>query len=49
MKRGMLPFLGKPFEQERLLHLVQNVLAQPASLMDVSGQAKAANDEEWFG
>jgi DNA-binding NtrC family response regulator len=49
IKRGMLPFLAKPFEQERLIHLVQDVLAQPASLMDVSGQAKAANDDEWFG
>jgi DNA-binding NtrC family response regulator len=49
LKRGTLPFLGKPFEQERLIHLVQDVLAQPASLMDLSGQAKAANDDEWFG
>lgn len=49
IKRGMLPFLAKPFEQERLIHLVQDVLATPASLMDVSGQAKAANDDEWFG
>lgn len=49
IKRGMLPFLGKPFEQERLIHLVQDVLAQPASLLEVSGRAKAANDDEWFG
>jgi DNA-binding NtrC family response regulator len=49
IKRGTLPFLAKPFEQDRLIHLVQDVLAQPASLMDISGQAKAANGEEWFG
>jgi DNA-binding NtrC family response regulator len=49
IKRGTLPFLGKPFEQERLIHLVQDVLAQPASLLDISGQTKAANDDVWFG
>ena len=49
IKRGTLPFLGKPFEQERLIHLVQDVLAQPTSLMDITRQAKAANDDEWFG
>lgn len=49
LKRGTLPFLAKPFEQDRLIQLVQDVLAQPTSLMDISGQAKAANDEEWFG
>ncbi|MBM4126281.1 MAG: response regulator [Nitrospira sp.] len=49
IKRGTLPFLAKPFEQERLIRLVQDVLAQPASLLDISGQAKAVNDDEWFG
>jgi len=49
IKRGTLPFLAKPFEQDRLIHLVQSVLAQPTSLMDITGQAKAANGDEWFG
>lgn len=49
IKRGTLPFLAKPFEQARLIHLVQDVLAQPASSLDVSGYGKAANDVEWFG
>ena len=49
IKRGTLPFLVKPIEQERLIQLVQDVLAQPASLLDASGQANAANGDEWFG
>jgi len=49
LKRGTLPFLAKPFEQERLVQLVHSVLAQPTSLLDISRQAKAANDNEWFG
>lgn len=49
IKRGTLPFLSKPFEQARLIHLVQDVLAQPASSLDVSGHGKAANDIDWFG
>jgi len=49
IKRGTLPFLAKPFEQARLIHLVQDVLAQPASSLDVSGHGKAANDIDWFG
>lgn len=48
IKRGTLPFLAKPFEQDRLIHLVQDVLAQPTSSLDVSGQGKAANDADWF-
>lgn len=49
IKRGTLPFLAKPFGQERLIRLVQDVLAQPASVMDISRQANTANDDEWFG
>lgn len=49
IKRGTLPFLAKPFEQDRLIHLVQDVLAQPASSLDASGHGKAANDVDWFG
>jgi len=49
IKRGTLPFLAKPFEQDRLINLVQDVLAQPASSLDVSGHGKAANDVDWFG
>jgi DNA-binding NtrC family response regulator len=49
IKRGTLPFLAKPFQQERLVGLVQDVLAQPSPLLDFSGQGKAANDVDWFG
>jgi DNA-binding NtrC family response regulator len=49
IKRGTLPFLAKPFQQERLVGLVQDVLAQPSPLLDFSGQGKAANNVDWFG
>jgi DNA-binding NtrC family response regulator len=49
IKRGTLPFLAKPFTPERLIQLVQDVLAQPASSLDLSGHGKAANDVDWFG
>ena len=49
IKRGTLPFLAKPFEQARVIHLVQDVLAQPTSFMDITRQGKAANDDDWFG
>ena len=48
IKRGTLPFLAKPFSQDRLISLVQDVLAQPAPALDVSGRGKAANDVNWF-
>ncbi len=49
IKRGTLPFLAKPFEKDDLLGLVRQVLAQPAPILDLSGQGKAANDVDWFG
>jgi DNA-binding NtrC family response regulator len=49
IKRGTLPFIAKPFEGERLIRLVRDVLAQPAPALDLSGQGKAANDVDWFG
>jgi len=49
IKRGTLPFLAKPFERDRLIALVQNVLAQPAPTLAVEKRACAANDTEWFG
>ena len=49
IKRGTLPFLAKPFERDRLLALVKNVLAQPATPLGVEQPARAANDAEWFG
>jgi DNA-binding NtrC family response regulator len=49
IKRGTLPFLAKPFERERLITLVQTVLAQPAPTLAVGTRVKAANDSEWFG
>lgn len=49
IKRGTLPFLAKPFERDRLIALVQNVLAQPAPILAVEQQACAANDTHWYG
>jgi DNA-binding NtrC family response regulator len=49
IKRGTLPFLAKPFERDRLIALVQNVLAQPAPTLAVEKRARAVNDTEWFG
>ena len=49
IKRGTLPFLAKPFERDRLIALVHNVLAQPAPTLAVETRARAANDTEWFG
>ncbi|MBH0210429.1 MAG: response regulator [Nitrospira sp.] len=49
IKRGTLPFLAKPFERDRLIALVKNVLAQPAMPLGVEPPARAANDAEWFG
>ncbi len=47
--RGTVSFLTKPFEQDGLIRLVREVLAQPAPALDLSGQGKAANDITWFG
>jgi DNA-binding NtrC family response regulator len=47
IKRGTLPFLAKPFERDRLIALVRNVLAQPAPILAV--EKRAANDTGWFG
>lgn len=49
IKRGTFPFLAKPFERDKLVTLVQNVLAQPAPTLGVESQPRAANDTEWFG
>lgn len=49
IKRGTLPFLAKPFERDRLITLVKNVLAQPAPTLGAETPAQAANDAEWFG
>ena len=49
IKRGTLPFLAKPFERDRLIALVQTVLAQPAPTLGVENRPRAANDTDWFG
>lgn len=49
IKRGTLPFLAKPFERDRLIALVQNVLAQPAPTLGAEDRPRAANDTDWFG
>ena len=46
IKRGTLPFLAKPFERNRLIALVNNVLAQPAMPLGVEQPARAVNDAE---
>jgi FixJ family two-component response regulator len=49
IRRGTLPFLAKPFERDRLIALVHNVLAQPAPTLAVERRPCAANDTDWFG
>ncbi len=49
IRRGTLPFLAKPFERDRLITLVHNVLAQPATTLAVERRPCAANDTDWFG
>ena len=49
LKRGTFPFLAKPFDRDRLIALVHNVLAQPAPTLGVENRPRAANDAEWFG
>ncbi len=49
IKRGTLPFLAKPFERDRLIALVHNVLAQPAPTLAAENRPRAANDTDWFG
>ncbi|MDF0651411.1 MAG: response regulator [Nitrospira sp.] len=49
IRRGTLPFLAKPFERDRLIALVKNVLAQPAPTLAVEQRGRAANDTDWFG
>ncbi|HMS84784.1 MAG TPA: response regulator [Nitrospira sp.] len=49
IKRGTFPFLAKPFDRDRLIALVKNVLAQPAPTLGVEAPDQAANDAEWFG
>jgi len=44
-----LPTLAKPFDQNGLVSLVQEVLRKPAPDLDSTSQEKAANDAEWFG
>ncbi len=49
IKRGTLPFLAKPFQRDRLISLMQNVLAQPAPTLAVDKRACAVNDADCFG
>jgi DNA-binding NtrC family response regulator len=49
IKRGTLPFLAKPFERDRLIALMYNVLAQPARTLAAEHRPRAANDTDWFG
>src|SRR6185437_8474850 len=49
IRRGTLPFLAKPFERDRLIALVYNVLAQTAPTLAVETRPRAANDTDWFG
>lgn len=49
IKRGTFPFLAKPFDRDRLLALVKNVLAQPATTLGVEKPPSVEIDAEWFG
>ncbi len=49
IRRGTLPFVAKPFEGDRLIALVRNVLAQPAPTLAVEQRACAANETAWYG
>jgi DNA-binding NtrC family response regulator len=49
IKRGTLPFVEKPFECNRFIALVKNVLAQPAPTLAVEQRACAVNDTHWYG
>lgn len=48
IKRGVLPFLAKPFEKESFLELVRSVMASPAPALAPSGQNKEATNVDWF-
>ncbi len=48
IKRGVLPFLQKPFERTALVQLVREVLQNPSPALNPN-QGKAANDVDWFG
>lgn len=48
IKRGMLPFLQKPFERAALIQLIREVLQNPSPTLNLN-QGKAANSVDWFG
>lgn len=48
IKRGILPFLQKPFEQAALIQMIRNVLQSPPPALNLN-QGKTANDVDWFG
>lgn len=48
IKRGILPFIQKPFGAEALVQLVRNVLQTAPPTLN-SNHAKSANDIDWFG
>lgn len=48
IKRGMLPFIQKPFEQVALIQLIRDVLHNPPPALHLN-RGKAANDIDWFG
>lgn len=49
IKRGMLPFLAKPFDNATLVKFVREVLANPAPILNGADSAKGKDDVDWFG
>ncbi|MBX3303082.1 MAG: response regulator [Nitrospira sp.] len=49
IKRGTLPFLAKPFGNDDLVNLIREVLAQPATALNRSGDGNSADAVDWFG
>ena len=47
IKRGALPFVQKPFEQDALIQQIRDVLQQPPPMLN-ENQSKATNDVDWF-
>ena len=48
IRRGILPFLKKPFERAALIQLIRDVLQNPPPTLNLN-QGKTANDVDWFG
>ena len=48
IKRGVLPFLQKPFDRAGLIQQIREVLHNPPPALNLN-QGKTATDVDWFG